>query len=109
MGIENREPRGFESYLSEVENLARQLQSGSDAEKEMAEKVLRGMRKETLVNITRLSEESVQRDSGLSGAIKKLRPGETDRFTQELEKELASLRAINVALGLEENDRSPEE
>jgi len=47
MGIESREPRGFEVYLSGVENLARQLQSGSDDEKETAREVLKGMRRET--------------------------------------------------------------
>lgn len=106
MGIESREPRRSGVYLNEVGNLARQLQSGSEAEQQTAREVLKGMRKKTLANIARLSEEGIQRDSGLGGAIKKLRPGETDVSIQELDKELVSLRAINVALGLEENDRS---
>lgn len=70
---------------------------------------MKGIRKETLANIPRLSEEIIHRDSGLGGAIQKLGPGELDMSTYELDKELASLRAINVALGLEENDRSLEE
>ena len=103
MGIESGKPTGFEVYLSEVENLARQLRSGNETEQKMAREVLQGMRQNTLANLARLDEEETAHVTG--GAIKKPLPGHTDRFTQDREKERASLRVINVALGLEENDQ----